>query len=836
MTMDFAFRFALRDLRGGLRGFGLLLVCLALGVGAIGAVGLVASAVDRSVERDARALLGGDLVVEASGTEIQPAEFGRTLPPGATSRSTVRTSAILLAPSGRSLAVTLKGVEQPWPLVGAVELDPPMPTETALADGGIVVERTLLPRLGVQVGDRLRLGDREVTIRAVLVSEPERVQGIYGVGPRVVADLATLRSANILLPGAIATWSRAVVLPPTSDPVAVQATIQHDLPGARFRTRSIADVQPQIARFTDRLASYLTIAALASLLTAGIGIGLAVQGWLVQRRSTIATLKALGATPMLVLGVFTLQVVMVAALAALIGAVLATLLAYAASFLPTEILPIPIAGSFSAWPLLRAAILGIATALLFATLPLLDARDLPTAALFRPMAERSGGSLRGRAVALALGILVVAGLAALTTPRPEIGAVFALAALVTAGLLVLFGRLVLKLVHRLALRGPLTLRLALARLDRPGSTALPVVVATGTALAVLATVLFVHRSIEAELASALPERAPSVVFIDLQPTQVERFDQVLAEFPTVQVRQQAPVLRARVSAIKGVPVEQAAIAENARWTVQRDRGLSWSATIPPGSTDIVAGAWWPANYDGAPLVSIEDDIAAGYGVGVGDRLTFNVLGRDIEATVANIRREIDWSKARLDFVFILSPGLISKAPHTLITAVTVPPADEPRLLDAMAAAVPNVTPISISEVTRQVGAVIDRIAFAINGVALVTVGAGLLVLLGALAASRRQRRQQVAIYKVLGATRADLLRHFLIEHATIGLLAALVGVAIGTLGAWVLASQIMRLTFRFDGTTALLLLVGSMLVTGAVGAVSTWRILSRPAAPVLREA
>lgn len=844
--LPFTLSFALRDLRGGLMGFWLLLLCLALGVAAIGAVGLLSAAVDQAVERDARALLGGDLVAEAPGSEITDAELGEAVPFGSIARSTVRMNAVVMADATgkadakvaaaprHSLAVSLKGVEAPWPLVGEVVLDPPMPVAQALADHGVVVERSLLPRLGVKVGDQLTLGETRVTIRAVLQSEPERVQGIYGIGPRVIASIDTIRSAEILLPGAVATWSRAIVLPRGSDAGAVQAAIRADDPAARFRLRGIEEIQPQVARFTDRLASYLTIAALAALLTGGIGIGLAVQGWLVQRRAGIATLKALGATPGQVLRVYALQVTLVAAAAAILGALGAYGLASMARFLPAELVPFALDGVFAPWPLLRAALLGIATALLFAAWPLLDARDLPVAALLRPaVAESRHGSWKLRASVVTAGVLVVGGLAALTTPRPEIGAAFALAALAAALLLTLLGKAVLALLGMAAKNGPLVLRLSLARLNRPGSTALPVVVATGTALSVLATVLFVQQSLNSELQGALPERAPSVVFIDIQPDQVDRFDAVLAGFEGASLDQRAPVLRARVSEIKGVPVEQAAIGEKVRWTVQRDRGLSWTST-PPDQAALAAGSWWTADYAGPPLVSVEEDVAQGYGVGVGDTLSFNVLGRTIEAEIANLRREIDWSRARIDFVFLFSPGLIDQAPHTLISTVRVPPGTEPALLDAMAEALPNVTPISITEISRQVGDVLGKIAFAVQAVASVTLGAGLLVLLGALAASRRLRRQQIALMKVLGATRADLLRHFLIEHAATGFLSALVGLLVGTIAAYLLVGPFMNLAFTPAPGSAASLALGVIIVTGIVGAISTWRLLRTPIAPILR--
>jgi putative ABC transport system permease protein len=221
-------------------------------------------------------------------------------------------------------------------------------------------------------------------------------------------------------------------------------------------------------------------------------------------------------------------------------------------------------------------------------------------------------------------------------------------------------------------------------------------------------------------------------------------------------------------------------------------------------------------------------------VGIGDTLGFNVLGRVIEAEIASLRAEIDWSQGRIDFVFLFSPGVLEAAPHTLAAAVDVPAAGEPILLDRMAEALPNVTPITIREVVARVGEVLGKIRLAVGVVGGVTLLSGILVLAGAVAAARRRHLYESVVLKVLGARRADLLRIFLIEYLGLGATAALAGGVLGTLGAAVIVIWVMHLPWIFAPRVVLLVLIVALAITLAAGFFGTWRLLGRPAASVLR--
>jgi putative ABC transport system permease protein len=305
--------------------------------------------------------------------------------------------------------------------------------------------------------------------------------------------------------------------------------------------------------------------------------------------------------------------------------------------------------------------------------------------------------------------------------------------------------------------------------------------------------------------------------------------------PGARVEQLLPSLRARVVRIKGVPVEQAQVAEEVGWTVRRDRGFTYADRLPEGS-ELVAGEWWPPDYAGPPLVSIDEEVATGYGVGIGDALTFSVLGRTLETKIATIRREVDWSGGRLDFLFVVNPSALAGAPHTFVASADVPATGEARLLNLLTERLPNVTPIVLRDVVGRAAEVLGRIELAIQAVAALTLGGGILALAGGILAARERQRYETVVLKVLGARRRVLLQAFLVEYLVIGVAVALVGGLLGLLAAWVVVTQVMTLPFSMAPLSLGLVLVLAVLAVLIVGGAGLWRLVGLPPAPVLRNA
>ncbi len=676
--LHLATRLALRDLRGATRSFVVLLGALILGVAIIAAVGILNRGVQTALERDARVLLGGDLELEQANLPIPPEDLARIVPPGGRISEQIRLNSLATTAAGRTVAINLKAVDDAYPLVGAVGLDPPLPLATALANGGGVAEAALLARLGIGIGDTVRVGDADIVIRAVLVREPDRIGGLFSLGPRLLIGRSTLEAAQVLLPGALARFEYKVALPERIDANSFALALERSWPDAGWRASSPRDVQPQVTRVTDRLATFLTLAGLTALLTGGLGIALTIETHLARRTATIATLKSLGASGSQVFAIYLVQVMLLAIAGIVLGLALGLLLPLAVRLVPEGLLPISPDLGAHGLPLLRAALAGLLTTLVFAVWPLAIAREVSPARLFRALVAPARRWPRPIYLAvLALAVAALAGVAVLGVPRPGIGAWFVLT--VAAAALLLWGLTLLLTLgaRRLRHRGGFAFRLAIANLHRPGSPSPRVIIALGAGVTLLAAVAVIANNLNNEVALRLPSQAPALYLIDIQPQQQEALRADLGAVPGTQLKQLLPSLRARVVRIAGRPVAEVKVADNVAWTVSRDRGLTYAERVPEGS-EVLRGEWWPADYTGPPLVSIDEEIAAGYGVGVGDTLTFNVLGRNLEARIASIRREVDWSAGRLDFLFIVDPHALAGAPHTFVAAVDLPEAAEAR--------------------------------------------------------------------------------------------------------------------------------------------------------------
>lgn len=835
-TLAFAWRLAVRDLRGSLRGFTIFLACIALGVATIAAVGSLNAAVVAAFKRDAAALLGGDVQIETVGVPIPAADLAAAVPPDARVSTVVRTNSLLSSEAGRRLPVELKVVDDAYPLLGQAELEPAIPLAEALSGDGIVAEAAALARLGVSLGEPLRLGETTVRVRAVLAREPDRVGGLFSIGPRVLMSDELLAATGLVRPGALVRYEYRLDLPPGTDPDRFAAELKAARPDSGWRVQSSTEVQPRVARLTDRLATFLALAGLTSLVIGGLGVAMAVQTHLARRTATIATLKCLGAVGRQIMATYLLQTVLLAALGSLLGLLAGGGLLLLLHRLAGPLLPVRLELMLDPLALLVAVAAGILTALAFALRPLTLARDVPPAALFRSLAAPGHGWPRRADLAwMAAAALALAALAVLSVPRHDLAFWFVLAVAASLVVLAVLARLLLAALARFRPDLGLPLRLALGNLRAAGGGAAAVIVALGAGLSTLMTTALLQANLGREVELRLPDRAPALIFIDIQPAQREAFAQALAGIAQAELLQEMPSLRARVTRIAGRPVQEVQVAQDVQWTLNRDRGLTYQAAIPAG-TRLTAGAWWPAEHKGPPLLSLDASIAAGYGVGVGDTITFNILGRSIEATIANLRQEVDWSNGRLDFLFVLSPGLLEAAPHTFVAAVDVPAGDEAALIEAVAEVAPNVTPIPVRAAVRDLAGTLRKIGFAVDAVAAVTLLAGVLVLAAGVAAVRDRHRYQSVILKTLGATRPLLLRSFLLEYGGLGLLSAVLGCAIGTLAAWLLVTRLWELDWAFAPLPVAGVAVLAVALALLVGAAGLRRLLAQPVAPALRVA
>ncbi|MCB1377095.1 MAG: FtsX-like permease family protein [Alphaproteobacteria bacterium] len=830
-------RFARRDLRSGLQGFWIFLTCLALGTAAIAIIGSLSAAIERGLDEQGQPLLGGDVEFSLIHREATPTELDFITSRGQVSKvATVRAMAVA---GEATTLVEVKSTDGNYPLYGDLVLEGggTLAPALALKDGihGAVADPLLMGRLGVTVGDRIRLGSIDIEIRGLIATEPDRISDGFVLGPRILLTEAALRATGIVQPGSLITWRYRVKLADQSLQAAnaVIAAARKDFPDAGWRLRNRNNAAQGADRFIERLGYFMTLVGLASLIVGGAGIANAVSAFVNRRTNSIATLKCLGAPSRDVFGIYLTEILLVALIAIALGLAAGAVAPYLANSLLAGLLPLPIAARVETMPLLFAAILGLLVTVAFALWPLSHTRRVPASALFRHRILAIHGwpgplELAGMAVALAaIGVMVF-----LSFEERRITLYF-LGGLV-ASFVVLLGlaRVIILGARRMPRSTSAIWRYAIANIHRPGSAAASVILALGLGLTLFVTLSLTDRSISRELQAGLPERAPAFFFLDVRNTELAAFTEALRKEAGVTGIGNAPMLRGRVVAVKGVPADKVEASPESNWALRGDRGLTYSDTLPKGSL-LTEGEWWPADYNGPPLVSFTDEIARGIGVKIGDEITINVLGRDITARVYNLR-SVNWRSLGINFVMVFSPNTLKAAPHSHIVTVEMDGGDEAGLLNRMARAFPSVTAVRVKDAIGVVSDLLNKMLTAIRGANVMTLLTGVLVLAGALAAGLSERLYDAVVLKTYGASRRQLISAFAIEYAVLGLAAAAFGLLVGSMASWFLARWILEMPWSFSLATAVLTALIAMVVTVAAGLAVTWQALSARPAPYLR--
>jgi putative ABC transport system permease protein len=842
-TASLPLRYALRELRSGLRGFYVFIACIALGVMAIAGVGSVAASLGEGLAREGRTLLGGDVAFSLIQREAKPDEVALLRSRGevsvaATLRGMARTG------DGKLALVELKAVDNAYPMLGTVTLAPKLPVADVLAerDGafGAAADPTLLARLDLKIGDRVTVGNANFQIRSVIDGEPDKLSGGVGFGPRFLVSEKALRATQLLQPGSLVRWTYRVKLPDNlatdRGAAALAEDVRNAVPEAGWEIRSRSNASPQLERTVSRFTQFLTLVGLAALLVGGVGVANAVKSHIDRRRDVIAAFKALGATGRDVFAIYLTQVTVLAVIGSIIGLVAGAALPFVIVGVFGKLLPLPVVPALHPDELLLSLVYGLLTAFAFGLWPLGRVHDVPVAALFREAVASEWHRPRWRYLALmalviAVLIAVVVGLAY----DKRVAAVFVASSVVVFALLRGIAAGLMALARRLPRTRFTMLRLAIANIYRPGALTPSVVMSLGLGLAVLVTITQIDGNLRRQFLAALPDRAPSFYFIDIPSTEADRFSAFLKQTEPQSTIEDVPMLRGRIVAARGVKAEDLKPSTDSEWVLQSDRGLTYTGEIPKGSK-IVEGQWWGADYDGPPLISMEKKIADGLKLKIGDEVVVNVLGRDIPARIGNLRT-VDWQSLGINFVLVFSPNAFKGAPHTHVATLTETHPDatgDARIIKSVADAFPMVTSVRVREALETIGAVVTNLVLAIRGASAVTLISAILVLGGALAAGHRHRVYDAVILKTLGATRARLLGAYALEYLMIGFATAIFGVISGSVAAWLIVTRLMTLSFIWQAGSAAGVVAAALIVTVGLGLAGTLLALNQKPASVLR--
>jgi len=829
-----ALRMALRELRGGLSGLRLLAVCLVLGVAALAGVGSLSDAITTGISDRGQLILGGDIEIamtQRAATQAERAAFAKAGAVSEVLRLRGMASKAGDASSGTATDSTItevKAVDAAYPLYGSFSIA----GGAKLVPCSVAVAPALADRLSLKAGDTLSLGNRRFRVAGVITDEPDRAGEGLGFGPALILRLDDLAGTGLIEPGSLYRANYRIRLPQSASPAAQIKSFESAFPDAGWRIQDRSDGAPGARRFIERLGQFLTLVGLTALVVAGVGVGNGVSSYLDAKSNTIATLKSIGADSALIFRSYLLQIGIVAVGAVIIGAAIGAAVPWAVMQLAADAMPVPPVLGLYAAPLASAAAYGLLIALAFALWPLAQATAMPAARLFRDSVETRTRPGAGIVALVSLAIATIIALAVLQANDKLFVLGFVGATLVLLLLLTALAAGIRSLAARAPRPTRPLARLALANLHRPGALTRQLVVALGLGLTLFATLSVIETNLSGQINKALPDRAPSFFVLDIPNDGIDSFRAIVAQKAPGANLRTVPSLRGPVTAVNGVPVASMQNIPDNAWILRGDRGLSYAADLP-ADNKLVAGKWWPQGYAGPPLISLDQDAATALDLKVGDTLTLSVLGVEIPAKIANLRK-IDWGTLGFNFAILFAPGTLENAPHTWMATVAAAPAQERALSAAITAAYPTASLVRVRDVLGQVADLLGQMSVAIRAAASVTVAAGIAVLIGALAASRRARTYDAVLLKVLGATRGQIIRATLIEYGALALVVALLALALGSLAGWFVVVNVLKLGWAPSWPPVFATVLIGGLITILLGLAGSWRALAARPSEVLR--
>jgi putative ABC transport system permease protein len=831
---DMARVFARRDLRGGYKHLRLLVACLILGVAAIAGVGTLSRSIVAGLESQGQSLLGGDLEVRLTHREVGAAERAHLNSLGDVSQTARMRAMVKGVASDERLLGELKAVDKSYPLYGTFKLAGGGDVQAALRGNGVVIDPTLADRVKVKVGDTLQIGDGIFTVRGLIAFEPDRASEGFALGPSAIIGFEALPSTQLVQPGSLIRYHYRIKTAATADLKAMSDALEAKFPEAGWRIQDRSNGAPGVRRFIDQLGQFLTLVGLTALLVSGLGVANAVTAYLERKTSTIATLKTLGATSGTIFRMYLWQIFWLSGVGIALGLLLGVATPWALSSLLATSLPVPPVYAFYWQPMLLAAAFGILVAIAAALWPLARARAVPAARLFRAKAMGVSGKVALRYVLLMSALLaLILALAVVSSDQPDFAVAVVVASLLSLLILRGLGALIALAAAQMPRPRQPLLRLALANLHRPGSVTSTVVSALGLGLTLFAVLAVIESNLNSQIKRTLPERAPAFFFLDIGNDQVPAFTRAVESLPGTANLKLVPSLRGPVTRVKGIDsADYKPLNPGEAWILRGDRGLTYSAALPDGN-ELVAGNWWPADYQGPPLVSMEEEAARGLGLAIGDSITVSILGVEVEAKIANLRK-VYWESLGFNFALVFAPGTLENAPHTFMATVEAEGEVEAILFKRITNEFPTVSAVRMKEVLTSVGDLLGKIGAAIRATGLVTVIAGVLVLIGAIAAGQAAKSYDAVILKVLGATRGQVMAAYLIEYALLGLVASVVAVGLGILGGWVVVTRVLNLEWALSWPPLLATVAGGMIVTISLGLIGTWAALRVRPNTVLR--
>ncbi len=827
-TLNLAWRILRRDWRAG--EMRVLAIALVVAVAAVTSVNVFTDRIEQGLEQQANALLGADLVLNS--TSPLPDTYADQGVAEGLDIVHARAFPSMVMTEDDSQLVALKAVSEGYPLRGALRITeqlfaPDYETQAVPAAGTVWADPRLLTELNVNVGDNLMVGALSLPISAVLTAEPSRASGnLFALAPRVLIHIDDLAATKLIQPA-----SRLKYQLYLAGDEAIVSQLRSGLeeqlqPGERLL--GIDDGRPEVRKAMVRAQRFLGLAALVSVVLAGVAVAMAAQRFVSRHLDNCAVMRCIGATQPTISKLYTSQLIVLGLAASGVG----VLLGYVSQAVLVRVLGDLIGASLPA-PSMMPAVWGLLTGLItllgFALPPLMRLKNVPALRVLRRDMEGASMSVW---LVYGAGVVALAGVVYLQIGDAKLS-LFALGGTaITFAVLALVAYALVRVLRLMSHKKMgIAWRFGLAGIARRPAVSVVQVVGFGLGIMALLLLSLVRADLLGQWQDKVPVDAPNRFLINIQPQQVDAVKLFLEQREIVGVELH-PMIRARLVAENGKSVSAEAYDnERAQRLANREFNISWAADLQKGN-ELVLGEWWQGEETLNSLLSVEVDIAQSLGWALGDTVTYRVAGQEFTGTIHNFRK-VNWDSFQANFFVIGTPGLLEKYPATYITSFYLPETQY-LVLNELVREFPNITVIDVAAMMNQVRLIIDRVTLAVEYVFGFTLLAGLMVMYAAVHASLDERIRETAVLRTLGARRKQLFQGLMTEFVILGLLAGTVAATAATAIAYVLSTRVFELPFELNLSVWFIGVACGALGIGAAGTLSMRHILERPPLQSLR--
>ena len=815
---DFNFlKLSLRELKGSFNEFKIVMISIFLGVFIITAVGSLSKNLKHEINNKSSELLGGDFELSTTYQEF-PIKIKEWLEKNGKTSLIIELRTMLTSNQSVGLKrriVELKAVDQNWPLKGVPIIVPNKSINKSLKmndnNNGALIDASLKNQLEIKVGDVLQLGKTKIQINGIIKKEPDRMFSFATFGSRLLISNATLKASGLVIPGSLVKYKIKFI--PNNKNIDL-SFLNKFVQGTNISIKNIKNSTNNFNSFIEKTSLFISLVGLITLLISGVGISNGVKGYLIKKIKNIAIFKALGAQNSIVFKIYFFQIIFIF----LISIIPALIAGISIPFLLKTLISDSFLSTFEPFifwePIIISFLFGLIVCILFTIIPISKTYEIKPIQLLRLSAHHSLNNYSKKISALLL-ILIFALCFLIFKLTNDLKLSVYIFGVVLISFLILKGMTNLFFLSFRKLKFKIGSLLEIARksLIRPDTFAKSIVISFSIGLALLITLNIIEESLEHKIANTINKQAPNYFLIDIQPNQINQVKALTAEFIGEDSLNAQPMLRGRVTAINNLKVENLKINKDVNWVLKRDRAFSWSNKIPK-NVKIISGEWWPNDYTGPLLLSIGDKVAKGLNVKIGDKIQFNILGRNFEAEIFNTR-EIIWQNMDINFIFILSKNKIQNAPHSWIATTTNTNKEmNNALIEKIVSNFSNISSVSVEETYVAIKSILNLLITIVNSIAFITLLSGVIVLAGILNVSKKDKLYEVAIFKILGARPKKIIFLWLQEFLIIGLMASLISILIGISVSFILVTYIFQIDYYFNYITLITLsLIVPVLIT-----------------------